>query len=135
MRAVLDGLDIFVKVECRGHMEREKDSGCTSVFALGAAALNGLTELADRCSDEIGSPCKIEVTGGTEFWEHSSHGPNIGSVDLRNYGSRSALNRWIKDMAGTRLPNNACYPLKPAWQVGSHVYVEEDSGHWHVCYN
>lgn len=101
------------------------DLGCTSLTYLPQRSISGLQWLARNC----GSACNIIISGGTEFWRHSSHGPGVNRVDL---GLNSDLNHFIR--SGTRLTTNSCYPGQPAWSVNGSTYVLENGNHWHVCY-
>lgn len=102
--------------------------GCTSVYDLGQQAINGLRSLATNCTN-----CSLIITGGSEFWLHSSHGPGTNRVDL-SYTPGDRLDQHIRT-TGTPLTNNGCFRGQPAWQVGSAVYVLENRNHWHVCYS
>lgn len=101
------------------------DSGCTSLTYLPQRSISGLQWLARNC----GSSCSITITGGTEFWAHTSHGPGVNRVDLR---LSPLLDNFIKK--GTKLTTNSCYPGQPAWGINGSTYVLENGNHWHVCY-
>jgi len=102
-------------------------NGCTSVYLLGNNAIQGLIALKNACPT-----CTITVTGGTEFWEHQSHGPLNSRVDLRLVSGANNLDAFIKSK--TPLTANTCFPGQPAWQFNGDQYVLENNTHWHVCY-
>lgn len=107
---------------------------CTSVNGLGNNSFSGLGSLKRMCPD-----CEIVVTGGTEYWLHSSdtrHRPGNSVVDLRQ---NTKLNDTIK--SGTSLGiQSKCSGLGPAYKLGIGTYVDEpdsqgEGRHWHVCYD
>jgi len=110
------------------------DLGCTSVFQIRGGAISGLLWLASNCP----GGCAVTITGGTEFWVHTSHGPLTGMVDLHYGGGTSPLDKFI--MSGTNTgTTNSCFNTMNSWTLNGAVYaLEARSGyttHWHVCYH
>ncbi len=91
----------------------------TSVYGLTSAALSGLTSLEGAC----GAGCVV-VTGGTECWDHQTHGPGLAPVDLR---VTPALISYIQKGSGgqTLVVGND-------YTVGSTDFYYEDAAHFHV---
>lgn len=112
-------------------------TGCTNVGLLGQAAIDGVIALKKVC----GSGCNVQITGGTEYWLHSSHGPNKSIVDL---AFDSVLNNYIKVVAKASMQPLVCngdrYPFTALYTIrnSSARYFTEDCpgkpAHWHVTY-
>lgn len=130
----LPGVDINRPTNC----VRVGDQACTTVFNLGSGAMSGIQNLSTSCrAFNSGGPCNLTITGGSEFWLHSSHGPGMNRVDL-SYQSGSALDKYIR-ATGIYYPSApSCYPGMQGWQIGRAMYILEQSPrvttHWHVCY-
>lgn len=109
-------------------------SGCTSLYGLSSNAIAGLITLGVTCPG-----CVIEVTAGTEFWAHNTHGPGYGRVDL-NYGNTSDTIYRFLQTSGASASSSSCIPNSnfPAWSYSGGIYVLEKDNtgneHWHVCY-
>lgn len=122
-RAALGSSFSFNKANCKTEGQTE---GCTSM--AGSAAIPGLQAFQEACN------CSIEITGGTECWQHGSCGPN----------NHHTINDYAVDMAhgavDTYIKNNGGTPLcqlngRNVYKIGSSVFFDEDSAHWHVNFN
>lgn len=107
---------------------------CTSVYGLPSSAINGLIGLKTACPT-----CTVKVTGGTEYWEHQSHGsPGVFKPIVDISMSDNQLNALIKTGRTPVNPQVGCgYKNVPHYNVTgvsyAGVYTDEGS-HWHVCY-
>lgn len=127
-RALLSGITITSTTGNTTACKKVGESGCTSMYKIGSAAINGLLYLKGQCAG-----CKILITGGSEFWAHTSHGIGMNRVDI-DYTAGDALTSFItKGKVGT--PSVSCVRGQPAWFIGSAEYVLENNNHWHVCYS
>lgn len=100
---------------------------CTSVYGLGSPAISGLAALKNTCNG-----CVVTVTGGTEYWLHSTntkHRPQNSVVDLSKNAQLEVAIMWGSSL-GTQA---SCSSLGPAWRYNGAIYVDEGD-HWHVCY-
>lgn len=88
---------------------------CTSVYGLSQTAMQGLKKLKQNCPT-----CDIIVTGGTECWLHKTHGPGLQPVDLRKTDSL------VKYVTSTGTKSGKDYT------IGTTVFFDEDSAHYHV---
>lgn len=110
------------------------DLNCTSVFQISANAISGLQWLVTHCT----GGCSVMITGGTEFWVHTSHGPGTGMIDLHYGQGTTPLDRFI--MSGTHTgTTNSCFSGMNSWTLNGIVYALEArpgyTTHWHVCYH
>lgn len=127
------------------------DTSCTSLAGLGSSAIEGLKKLSAGCNASAGGlvstnagPCKVVVTGGTEYWLHGNrstdrgtnptkHGVGNSVVDLSI--QNAALNSYIR-----KFPADIDFgcAVGPHYRIGSAIYVDErikgNPPHWHVCY-
>lgn len=103
--------------------------GCTSVHQLGQSAISGTKNLRRDCN------CAITITGGTEYWLHStntSHRPGNSTVDLRETPD---LNRYLTGSEGS--PRNG---TRVSRNGGTYTYEtfgansSNNGAHWHVTY-
>lgn len=103
------------------------DAGCTSLYGLPSTVLPKLVDLNKKCE----GGCGIVVTGGTEYWAHSSHGVGKAIVDIDD---NSKLDAYITKN-GIRNDSIKCgLASAPKYNIlGSGTYVDEGN-HWHVCY-
>ncbi len=117
---------------------------CTSLDGLSSSAIQGLQRLS-KAADLWGGINTITINGGTEYWMHdidetpedranpninnSSHRPGGGAIDLDRNSTLDAL---IKSYPS--VSNQTCYAGKPAYQIGTAIYTQENAAHWHVCY-
>lgn len=122
-RSTLSSVGISVN---NPNCQRVGDRGCTSLAFLSSRAMSGLQWLGNNCSN-----CNIVVTGGTEFWLHSSHGPGMGRVDLRLNGT---LDNFIKTRGTSVGGSNICFNGQPAWILNGATFVLENNNHWHICF-
>lgn len=105
-------------------------TNCTSLYGLSLSAVNGLKKLAQDCK------CAVRVTGGTEYWLHSSgtqHRPGGSVVDISAFG---AVNTYVTDNNTTS--NLGCNEkfdkngVTFSWESAS---CSGSSGnHWHVIF-
>lgn len=115
-------------------------ASCTSVYFEGNSA-----NIPDRIINlKVECPgCEIVVTGGSECWFHSSHGPNKRKIDLR---ITPTLNEFIRihgggnpsdfGDSGNEFPNNGkTYTIPTIGKFKAEKSGETSnttSGHWHV---
>ena len=88
----------------------------TSVYGLPEKAIQGLIDLKSKCN------CTIVVSGGTECWEHATHGPGLQAVDLSK-SSSTGLASYI--YANGKKSGSDYY-------IGTTDIYDEDSAHFHV---
>ena len=116
-------------------------SNCTSVTGLRQSIINSLKALKQACG------CTVIITGGTEYWLHSSgtqHKPGGNVVDL---SMQSSLVSFIQ-ANGIKGGSTGCSSGPDRWTFGGATYVDEkvqnSSGAWvsppggahfHVCFN
>ena len=81
--------------------------GCTSLWDMPSASIAKMKTIKDQCIAFNGggaaaaAKCQITVTGGTECWEHTSHGPGIAPFDIRNTSTdTTGLVNYVKHVAG-----------------------------------
>lgn len=122
-------------------------TGCTSLDGLSSGASGGLASLSDRAR---GTGASIQINGGTEYWLHcvpksitaaqcadpavngTMHRPGGGAIDLQ---TNTALNTLIQKGTPGSATNNGCENSSlGVFLLDNGIYVKEDSGHWHVCY-
>lgn len=102
-------------------------TGCTSVYNLPSAAVNGVIALKNACG------CGVTVTGGTEYWLHRSHGSATSFAPIVDLDDNPALDNYIRN-TGARADNRNCGPVSaPKYTLKGAVYADEGN-HWHVCY-
>ena len=64
-------------------------SNCTSLYGLPSSTVQDLKDLANDAGKSL------TITGGTEYWLHSTHGPGKPIVDIRFDPSlNSTINSW-----------------------------------------
>lgn len=125
---------------------------CTSVQNLNGRAFSGLRLLdAKTCSRKNGfgnstNGCKLMVTGGTEYWEHKTHGDGTVEtstvVDIRMGDADGIVDNYIKKAPGKIAEVPCGLQNAPKYQPdgpsgGTYVDEPNSSGtgrHWHVCY-
>ena len=71
------------------------DENVTSVYAMTTASINGLKKLKSDCDAFEGGGCEVWVTGGTECWAHSTHGPKSDGTDLRHNSTTPKFNDFL----------------------------------------
>lgn len=122
IRAVLANNGISVNKNSCAHVGA---TNCTSVIGVSAATVAKLRDLKNACG------CNITITGGTEHWLHSTHGPgNI--LDLRVTGE---LNGYIN------ADNKPLGCYDKIQHADGNTYQWEPPGcgdstgaHWHVIF-
>ena len=76
---------------------------CTAVGLLPENAIEGLLQLSSVLPNGATTAThRLVITGGTEFWLHRTHGPNIPIVDLRTKDSSNGntligIDKWVID--------------------------------------
>ena len=107
--------------------------GCTSVYWEQSAPVPGklITFKAAVCEPK--TKCEIEITGGSECWLHSSHGPGKMVVDLKSTGTPN-LNKFLSGSeafpTGKFSKPIAGVGTFVAEHIGDNEYATGD--HWHV---
>lgn len=125
----------------KGPCQNIGQSNCTSVTGLRQSIINSLKALKRACG------CSVIITGGTEYWLHSSgtqHRPGGNVVDL---SMQSGLVSFIQ-ANGVKGGSTGCSSGPDRWTFGGATYVDEkvqnSSGAWvtppggahfHVCFN
>lgn len=114
-------------------------SGCTSVYFEGPAAqvINNLTSLKTVCN------CELVVTGGSESWLHTTHGPTRKVIDLRATDGPNGLNAYLRGLQGGPAPGESFPTGKKITVPGVGTFYAEPPGatgnttapHWHVTFN
>ena len=106
-------------------------TNCTNVGGLPASVLSGLKRIAETCNT------RIWVSGGTEWWLHTTHGPDIPIVDISKTRDSSEasgkLYACLKQRFGiteTAIPlgRNFVDPILNA------SFYNEDANHFHVTF-
>lgn len=128
-RGQLVGFDFFSTKTGGRNCTKSDEDGCTTVYKIGSQAISGLQSLRSRCAG-----CSLVITGGSEFWEHSTHGIGQNRVDL-DYSAGDALDRHIRTNGSGPSTSNTCFSGQPAWTLNGAVYVLENNNHWHICYS
>lgn len=84
--------------------------------------------------------CELIITGGSEAWLHSSHGPNKKILDFR---ATQTLNQYLNELPGGP-PSGSGFPSGKSINIsGVGKFYAEPSGatgnttakHWHVTFN
>ncbi|OGZ04315.1 MAG: hypothetical protein A2648_01045 [Candidatus Lloydbacteria bacterium RIFCSPHIGHO2_01_FULL_41_20] len=119
VRARLENDDVTINKSACTSVDQ---SNCTNVGGLPEQTISGLLALKADCE------CGITVTGGTEYWLHSSHGPGQRTVDL---APSSSLNQFLgrpNPVSGTSVTKmGATFKYE---NVGDNANAT--GGHWHV---
>lgn len=103
---------------------------CTTVGLLPDRAIGGVMNLRVKCG------CTVIVTGGTEWWQHDTHGPGMPAVDL-NKDRGGALDRYIVRNAQKKYTTNSFTKDRrtiEVYELDGAKYYSEDESHWHVVY-
>ncbi len=118
------GIDV---VGTNGACKTINDAQCTTVYGLPDGAIQSLINIKNSC----GADCAVVVTGGTECWQHASHGPGLPRVDLRK---NTKLDAYLKN----KFPASG----KGKWGsasnaqfYGSGPAVVDEGNHWHMHNN
>jgi hypothetical protein len=107
---------------------------CTSVYFDGSAS--GIIQEIINFKSTCGN-CDIVITGGSEAWLHSTHGPNKRIVDMR---ATPSLNTYLNGLPGGPSPS-ANFPSGQTIDIGGvgRFYAEPHGStsnttnkHWHV---
>ena len=111
-------------------------TGCTNVGGMPSDVVSMLKSLKSACN------CSVTVSGGTEWWSHSSHGPGVFAVDLRipQSGGVPNLNDplYVFLKSQTSLGSSSLCHTTVSWSGWK--FCDEKSGatvnstnrHWHV---
>lgn len=116
-------------------------ASCTSLYKFPSTAADTLKSLGDACRTFNSNQwCTISITGGTEYWKHSSttkHMPGNPVVDIGKNSSSSSFFSYLQSVAKTPTcqrggKNVYTIPVDTAFGK-KYVYLwDEDSIHWHV---
>ena len=87
----------------------------TSLYGLPESAIEGVINLKSLCN------CDLVITGGTECWDHNTHGPGLAPVDLRKTAS---LIQYVTGSSSDTIGKD--------YFKGSTDFYDEDSAHFHV---
>lgn len=112
------------------------DSGCTSVAGYSLAQIAEIIALHDAVCGGSGNTCTFELTGGTECWLHSTHGPDLGNA-IADFSADSPINTFVT--GGSTFPTTAV-TISKSFTGGSASFLAEQPGqtqnttasHWHV---
>lgn len=106
---------------------------CTSVYFEGAGAgvIQDIIDFKNACS------CDVTITGGSEAWLHTTHGPNKKVVDMNITPS---LNAYLRGLPGGPAPGNDFPTGQSITILGVGKFKAEGAGdnsnttgdHWHV---
>ncbi|MEK7106877.1 MAG: hypothetical protein AAB899_01665 [Patescibacteria group bacterium] len=102
-------------------------TGCTNVGMLRVTAIGGLQRLKMNCR------CSVMVSGGTEFWLHNTHGPNLSIIDLVKDGG-GALDRYIQTGSHTVSTTFIRGQSIDVYRIDGGTFYSENSSHWHVVF-
>ncbi len=107
----------------------EKD--CTSVYGLSGDTIASILNLSLKCGGVGSRGCDVQITGGTEYWLHSTHGGGK-TVDL---SSRADLNQYlggIPDSCGDTVKKDG---ITFRWEDTTCPKEWNVTGdHWHVTF-
>lgn len=103
---------------------------CTNVGLLPSDVISMLLQLQTSCN------CTVVISGGTEWWAHSTHGPGVSAVDVQI--GNSALDAYIKRQPTSptsgRCAGGVVYVFQ-GWRFcseGQGAYAKTTGAHWHV---
>jgi hypothetical protein len=99
---------------------------CTNVAGLNNTTVSMIQTLQAACG------CNVTITGGTEYWKHSTHGKGSQVLDIRWDGDSSSLTNTIKSQNPTSKPS---FSGNFRWLYQGFWFTDEKGGnrHWHVC--
>lgn len=143
------GIQVNTAANCAG---TNYPNACTSLyFNSGNSVIETVVNLKQMCDSASDSPCNITITGGSECWLHSSHGPGRRVVDIRS--SDPTFNAWVVSNATSvqststsrddspdqyGFPDNGKKYIIPG--VGSFKaeyagqYSQTSAQHWHIVF-
>lgn len=126
--------------------------GCTSVYFPNTNNVTErLAQMKQACDSATDNgSCSIVITGGSECWLHSSHGPDKKTVDIRS--SDANFNAWVVDNASSitgkgrnvepksnGFPDNGKNYIVPGYGKFKAEYEGQYAGtsaeHWHVTFD
>lgn len=129
----LNGIKINRALEAnQGACQSTTQKDCTTVGGLPELTPIFLKKLKNECTKFSKTECEIVITGGTEFWLHSSHGPEKNVVDLRK---NDALDLFLKTKGTPMDPGTSCVTAVfwQAWNFCDEKSSKNFSGiHWHI---
>lgn len=105
-------------------------SGCTNVGLLSSEVVSMVISLKAACN------CKVVVSGGTEWWSHSTHGPEVPVVDFKS--NDATLNAFIRKQPTSPKSSGCIGGVVYNWNgwkfcdEGSGTYTQTTGRHWHV---
>ncbi len=129
MRTLLATTNTNITLNAAQCTSLSQTSGCTNVGLLPDFVVNRLDSLQKACSAATGAICNIVISGGTEFWMHTSHGPGIPTLDLRKDAN---LISYINTLYPNQ-HNGGTYTVQLG-AVGGGNFYSEDSAHYHVAF-
>lgn len=110
-------------------------ASCTNVKGLDSTSLPSSVQAIKNLQSACG--CNVVITGGTEYWKHSTHAINSGVFDLRYDQANTALINTIKSQ---NPQGKASFSGNMRWLYNGFWYTDETSAekhggkrHWHVC--
>lgn len=103
---------------------------CTNVGLLPADVISMLIQLQAACN------CKVVISGGTEWWAHSTHGPGVSAVDVQigNPTLDAYIKRQPTSPTSGRCAGGVVYVFQ-GWRFcneGQGAYAKTTGAHWHV---
>ncbi len=109
---------------------------CTSVYfdSTAESVIGQIISFKNSCN------CEMVITGGSEAWLHSTHGPNKKIIDMR---ATESLNTYLNGLPGGPSPS-ANFPSGQTINIdGVGSFYAEPSGstgnttakHWHITFN
>jgi hypothetical protein len=115
-RSRLEGAGVEVKDPACTRIGQE---GCTSVHGLDPNVIAAIINLKKKCN------CSLAITGGTEYWLHSTHSNNR-TVDFRN----NDLTTWLGGTGGSCGAKKTKEGVTFTWEDNTCSW--RPSPHWHV---
>jgi hypothetical protein len=135
--------DIQIRTDLTANGVGINKSGCTSVGQDKCTNVGGLPDDVIQMTKKLKLECNCRVTisGGTEWWSHSTHGPGISAVDLQipdGNPTDDSLFRFLNGKPEGGVSTN-CTSIH-VWNNWS--FCDEKSGatakttgrHWHVSH-
>ena len=113
------------------------DTGCTSLYGISSIVHDGLLFVQKQCN------CQLRITGGTEFWLHSTGTQHTPGGNVLDFSLDTDLKDYLKKLP--RSTKSGCTSGQERYEVKiggiSMLFVNEDSSikastgqHWHTCF-
>lgn len=128
MRDRLKAIGVGINNPACQKVNQEK---CTTVGLLPVFVVERLERLVSACGN-----CVVVVSGGTEWWSHTTHGPGKPVVDIRK---NTALDKYVKsgDLGNvgktTKKTYQKVFPIGGTGGKNVNFYDEDDL-HYHVTF-